>query len=61
MKLKYKLNSKNKFTDIVALAVLVLRCAFGVFNWRLKGIKNLQKTRKCIKCITQKRIYIGRM
>ena len=43
MKLKYKLNSKNKFTEIGALAVPVLRCAFGLFNWRFKGIKKSTK------------------
>jgi hypothetical protein len=43
MELKSKLSSKNKFTKIRALAVPVLRCAVGMFNWRFKGIKNLQK------------------
>jgi len=48
MKLKSKLNSKNKFTVIKALAVPVLRCAFGVFNWRFKGIeKSTEKLERC--------------
>jgi len=42
-KLKSKLKSKKKCTEIRALAVPVLRCALGMFNWRFKGIKNLQK------------------
>jgi hypothetical protein len=48
MKLKSKLKSKNKFTVIRALAFPVLRCAFGVFNWRFKGIeKSTEKLERC--------------
>jgi hypothetical protein len=38
MVLKSKLNARNKFTAIVALAVPILRYSFGIINWRLEEI-----------------------
>jgi hypothetical protein len=41
------MNTKNKITAIAALAVPVLRYRFGIVNWRLKNIRNInRKTRK---------------
>jgi len=34
MILKSELNARNKITAIGALAVPVLRCSFGIINWR---------------------------
>jgi hypothetical protein len=39
MILKSELNSRNKNTEIGALAVPVLRYSFGIINWRLEEIK----------------------
>jgi predicted short-subunit dehydrogenase-like oxidoreductase (DUF2520 family) len=36
------LNAKNKIT-IGALAVPVLRCDFGIINWRLQEIRKIDK------------------
>jgi len=57
MKLKYKLNSKNKFTEIGALAVPVLRCAFGLFNWRFKGIKKSTKRLESVWNASPKNVF----
>jgi hypothetical protein len=41
--------NNNKITAIGALAVPVLRHSFGVINWRLEGIKQIdRKTRKML-------------
>jgi hypothetical protein len=62
-KLKSKLNSKNKILEIRALAVPALRCTFGVFCWRFKGIKkSTGKTREVLTVykIHHPKAYIGR-
>jgi hypothetical protein len=47
MILKPELNAKNKITAIGTLAIPVLRYNFGIINWRLEEIKNIdRKTRK---------------
>jgi len=49
MILKFELNVKNKITTIGALAVLVLRYNFGIVNWRLEEIRNIDReTRKIV-------------
>jgi hypothetical protein len=43
---KSELNPRNKITAIGALAVPVLRCSFGIINWRMEEIKQIdRKTR----------------
>jgi len=56
MILKYELNVRNKIAAIGALAVPVLKYCFGIINWRIEEIKQIdRKTRnQCIKCTTQK-------
>jgi hypothetical protein len=45
--LKSELNARNKITAIRALAVPVLRYRFGIINWSLEEIKQIdRKTRK---------------
>jgi hypothetical protein len=45
--LKSELNARNKITTIGALAVPILRYSFGIINWRLEEIKQIdRKTRK---------------
>ena len=39
--LKSELNAKNEITAIGALAVPVLRCSFGIINWRLEKIRKI--------------------
>jgi hypothetical protein len=47
MILKSEHNARNKITAIGVLAVPVLRYSFGVINWRLEEIKQIdRKTRK---------------
>jgi hypothetical protein len=47
--LKSELNARNKTTAIGALAVPVLRYSFGIINWILKEIKQIdRKTRKML-------------
>jgi hypothetical protein len=47
MILKSELNTRNKITAIGALAFPVLRCSFGIINWRNEEIKQIdRKTRK---------------
>jgi hypothetical protein len=47
--LKSELNARNKITAIGALAVPVLRYSFGIINWRLEEIKQIdRKTRKML-------------
>jgi hypothetical protein len=47
MVLKSEMKAKNQITAIAALAAPVLRCRFGVVNWRLEEIRNIErKTRK---------------
>jgi ElaB/YqjD/DUF883 family membrane-anchored ribosome-binding protein len=47
MILKSELNARNKITAIGALAVPVLRYSFGIINWRMEEIKEIDRiTRK---------------
>jgi hypothetical protein len=49
MVLKSELNTRNKITAIGALAVPILRYSFGIINWRLEEIKQIdRKTRKML-------------
>jgi hypothetical protein len=49
MVLKSELNARNKITAIGALAVPILRYSFGIINWRLEEIKQIdRKTRKML-------------
>jgi hypothetical protein len=49
MVLKSELNARNKITAIGALAVTVLRYSFGIINWKLEEIKQIdRKTRKML-------------
>jgi hypothetical protein len=47
--MKSELNARNKITVIGALAVPVLRYSFGIINWRLEEIKQIdRKTKKML-------------
>ena len=47
--LKSELNARNKITAIGALAVPVLKHSFGIINWRIEEIKQIdRKTRKML-------------
>jgi hypothetical protein len=47
--LKSELNIKLKITAIGALVIPVLRCPFGVINWRLEAIQKMyRETRKIL-------------
>jgi Zn-dependent M16 (insulinase) family peptidase len=49
MILKSELNARNKISAIGALAVPVLRYSFGITNWRIEEIKQIdRKTRKML-------------
>jgi hypothetical protein len=49
MILKSELNARNKITEIGALVVPVLRYSFGIVNWRIEVIKQIdRKTRKML-------------
>jgi hypothetical protein len=49
MMLKSELNARNKFTAVGALAVPVLRYSFGIVNWRIEEIKQIdRKTRNML-------------
>jgi len=49
MILKSELKATNKITAIGALAVPVLRYSFGIINWRIEEIKQIdRKTRKML-------------
>jgi hypothetical protein len=49
MILKSELNARNKITAIGAIAVLILRYSFGMINWRMEEIKQIDgKTRKML-------------
>jgi hypothetical protein len=49
MTLKSELNARNKITAIGALAVPGLKYSFGIINWRLEEIKQIdRKTRKML-------------
>jgi hypothetical protein len=49
MILKSEMNVRNKTTAIGALAVPVLRYSFGIINWRIEEIKQIdRKTRKML-------------
>jgi hypothetical protein len=46
---KSESNAKNTITAIGALAVPVLRYSFGIINWRLEDIRNIdRKTRQIL-------------
>jgi hypothetical protein len=46
---KSELNAKNKITAFGALAVEVLRYGFGIIDWRVEEIKQIdRKTRKML-------------
>jgi hypothetical protein len=45
MILKSELNARNKITAIGALAVPVLRYSFGIINWRLEEIEQIDRKR----------------
>jgi hypothetical protein len=48
MALKSELNARNKITAIGALAVRVLRYSFGIINWRIEEIKQIdRKLERC--------------
>jgi hypothetical protein len=53
--LKSELNARNKITEIGALAVPVLRYSFGIINWRLEEIKQID--RKIIKMLTMYKMH----
>jgi len=47
MILKSEMKAKNRITAIAALAVPLLGYRFGIVNWRLEEIRNIdRKTRK---------------
>jgi hypothetical protein len=49
MIMKSGLNAKSKITAIGALAVPVLRCSFGIINWRSEEIRKIdRKTRRIL-------------
>jgi hypothetical protein len=49
MILKSELNARNKITAIGALAVPLLRYSFGIIDWRMEEIKQIdRKTRKML-------------
>jgi hypothetical protein len=49
MILKSELNDRNKITAIGALAVPILRYSFGIINWRMEEIKQIDgKTREML-------------
>jgi hypothetical protein len=49
MMLKSELNARNKISEVGALAVPVLRYSFGIINWRIEEIKQIdRKTRKML-------------
>jgi hypothetical protein len=49
MILKSELNARNKITAIGALGVPVLRYSFGIINWRMEEMKQIdRKTRKTL-------------
>jgi hypothetical protein len=49
MILKSELKARNKITAIGALAVPVLRYSFGIINWRMEEMKEIdkKKTERC--------------
>jgi low affinity Fe/Cu permease len=55
MILKSEMKAKNKMTAIAALAVPVLRCRFGIVNWRLVEIRNID--RKTGKKLTMYKVH----
>jgi hypothetical protein len=58
MILKSELNATNKITAIGALAVPVLTYSFGVINWRIEEIKQID--RKTIKMLTIYKMHHGK-
>jgi len=47
---KFELNARNKITATGALAVQVLKYSFGMINWRIEEIKEIErKTRNILK------------
>jgi len=57
MILKSELNARNETTAIGALAVPVLRCSFGIINWRTEEIKKIDRKTTCIKMITMYKMH----
>jgi hypothetical protein len=55
MVLKSELNARNKITAIGALAVPILRYSFGIINWRLEEIKQID--RKATKMLTMYKMH----
>ena len=55
MILKSELNARNKITAIGALAVPVLRNSFGIINWRIEEIKQID--RKARKMLTMYKMH----
>jgi hypothetical protein len=43
MILKSELNARNKITAVGALAVPVLRYGFGIINWRIEEITQIDR------------------
>jgi len=47
--MKSEVNARNKITTIGAIVVPVLRYSFGIINWRIEEIKQIdRKTRKIL-------------
>ena len=47
--MKSEVNARNKITTIGAIVVPVLRYSFGIINWRIEEIKQIdRKTRKML-------------
>jgi len=46
--LKSGLNAKYKITAIGALAIPVLRCSFGIINWRSEEIRKIDRKQEGI-------------
>jgi hypothetical protein len=55
MILKSELNARNKITAIGAFAVPVLRYCFGITNWRIEEIKQID--RKTTKMLTVYKVH----
>jgi hypothetical protein len=60
MILKSKLNAKNKFTAIGALAIPLLTYSFDIINWRLEEIRKIDRKTTMILTMYLKRKEGGR-
>jgi hypothetical protein len=58
MIMKSGFNAKNKITATGALAVPVLRCSFGIINWRSEEIRKID--RKTRRILTMYKMYHSR-